>query len=91
MSTIIHHTSEDGIQKFELVKHNESKYKRWFAVPGKKVKEYLHTLNDNGYFIIKNEMGCYVVGENNHIVADCFEIKKGFYTFQVLKEIYKGK
>jgi hypothetical protein len=91
MSLIINHTSEDGIQKFELVKQNENKYKRWFAVPTKKAKEYLHTLHDNGYFIIKNEMGCYVVGENNNIVADLCKIKKGIYTFQILKEIYEGE
>tara|TARA_R110002012_G_scaffold9428_2_gene43400 strand:+ start:601 stop:891 length:291 start_codon:yes stop_codon:yes gene_type:complete len=95
MSKIINHTTEDGVQTFELIKQNQSKYKTWFAVPSKKVSEYLKSFIKGGYFLIPNEMGkkgFYVLGENNNIVAmSCLVSTKGIYSFQVLKEIYEGE
>ena len=95
MTTIINHTSEDGVQKFELVKQNQSKYKTWFAVPSKKVTEYLKSFIKGGYFLVPNEMGkkgYYILGDNNNIVAMSSQVStKGIYSFQVLKEIYEGK
>ncbi len=95
MSTIINHTTDDGIQKFELVKHNENKYKTWFSVPTKKIIEYLKEFHFNGYFILPNgrgKKGCYILGDNNSIVAISTQVStKGLYTFKVLKEIYEGK
>ena len=95
MTTIINHTSEDGVQKFELIKQKQSKYKTWFAVPSKKVSEYLKSFINEGYFLLPNEMGkkgYYVLGDNNNIVAMSSQVStNGIYSFQVLKEIYEGK
>ena len=95
MTTIINHTSEDGVQKFELIKQKQSKYKTWFAVPSKKISEYLKSFINGGYFLLPNEMGkkgYYVLGDNNSIVAMSSQVStKGIYSFQVLKEIYEGK
>ena len=95
MTTIINHTSEDGVQKFELIKQKQSKYKTWFAVPSKKISEYLKSFINGGYFLLPNEMGkkgYYVLGDNNNIVAMSSQVStNGIYSFQVLKEIYEGK
>tara|TARA_R100000544_G_C2221067_1_gene57595 strand:- start:553 stop:840 length:288 start_codon:yes stop_codon:yes gene_type:complete len=95
MTTIIKHTEniiDGGLKHFELIKQDASKYKTiGFAIPKKHILKYLKNFSNNGYYLLKNNIGYYVIGDNNIIVAYVSQVTKGFYIFKMLKEIYEGK